>query len=98
MRGRGGRPRLAGGPITAVAAVVRKNEGRDAREVALKRQDQQIAQEPQVFLVIARNAQRPRVLCNSDIDRRPGTADAFFELADAGYVFIELAAIGGADA
>jgi hypothetical protein len=49
-----------------------------------------------VFLIVGRDAERPGVFCHSDFDRRSGAGDPLFELADAGEVFIELAAIRGA--
>ena len=48
------------GAITAVAAVVGVNEAANPRQVALERQHQQIAQQTNVFAVIARNAARHR--------------------------------------
>ena len=85
--------RNADGPVAAIAAVVGEDERDDAGEIALKRQHEQIAQQPQVLLIVGWDAERPRVLCRSDIDSRPCAVDTLFELAYAGEVFIELAAI-----
>ena len=89
--------RDADGPVAAVAAVVGEDERGDPREVALERQHEQVAHQPQVLLVVGRDAERPRVLRPSHVDRGPAAVDPLLDLAHAGEVLIELAAVGGAE-
>ncbi len=65
----------ADGSVAAVAAVVGEDERDDAGEVALKRQHEQVAHEPQMFLIVGRNAERPRVLRHAQVHRGPGAVD-----------------------
>ena len=87
----------ADGPVAAVAAVVGEDERGDPRQVALERQREQVAHQPEVLLVVGRDAERPRVLRPAEVDRGPGAVDPLLDLADAGEVLVELAAVGGAE-
>ena len=61
--------RNADGPVAAVAAVVGEDKRDDSGEVALKCQHEQVAQEPQVLLIVGRDAERPRIFCHSQVNR-----------------------------
>ena len=89
--------RNADGPVATVAAVVGEDERDDSGEVALKRQHEQVAQEPQMLLIVGRDSERPRILCHAQVDRGPTAFDALLELTNAVQVFIELAPVGGAE-
>ena len=82
--------------IAAIAAVVGEDEGRDPRQVALEREHQQVGHQPQVLLVIGRDAQRPRVLRPAEVDRGACLLDPLLDLANAGQVLVQLAAVRGA--
>ena len=64
-------------------------------EVGLEGEHQQIAHHAQVLLEIGRDSERPRVARPAQIHRGPGLADPLLDLANAGQVFIQLAAVGG---
>ena len=87
----------ADGRIAAVAAVVGEDEGRDPRQVGLERQHEQVGHEPQVLLIVGRDAERTGNLHPAAIDCGPGAVDPLLDLPHAGEVLIQLAAVGGAE-
>ncbi len=83
--------------VVAVAAVVGEHERRDARQVGLERQHEDVGHQADVVLVVLRDAQRPGDLGVADVHLRLGAFDPLLDLAHAFQVFVELALVVSAE-
>ena len=83
--------------VAPVAGFIGEDESADARYVGLKRQDQHVAEQPQMFAVAGRDA-RGRGYARRRIDRwqRRGALHSQLDLADRSKIFVELLLIAGA--